>query len=491
MANKQLKFGSSGQEVTDLQKQLNLAGNYNLAEDGIFGSNTLKAVKDYQLQNKLTVDGIVGDNTWGALTKAQGGSSNATAPQNTAPSATTGTAGGTPAQTQTQPQNPTFEYADYKPSDTVTQAEALLQQQMASKPGEYQSTWQDQLNETISQILNRDKFSYDLNGDALYQQYKDQYVQQGKMVMMDTMGQAQAMTGGYGNSYAQNAGQQAYQAYLQQLNEVVPELYGMALDQYNQEGQDMYNQAALMAQQEDRDYSRYQADMSAWLAERDYFAGRYDSERDYDYGKYADDRDFSYGSFVDDRNYQYQTDRDAIADQQWQREFDEAQRQYDEQMALTREQWAWEQAQAAAGGGSGGGGGNGDGGDAGSDFDKAVFSRVDDNGNYVFYIDGKERTYAPGVNPYTGTKNGDTKYGTFSNGYQPNNVGGKKLSKSGITDVVNGVTQNVWKTPDGKLWIWDGTKNRYLEYDDGNTKKTNTSGSGGGGGGKNQTMIKN
>ena len=139
-------------------------------------------------------------------------------------------------------------------------------------------------------------------------------------------------------------------------------------------------------------------------------------------------------------------------------------------MGLTREQWEWEKAQAAlagsSSGGNGGNGGNG-GGTEESDFQQAIFSRVDDNGNYVFYIDGKERTYSPGVNPYTGTKNSDTKYGTFSNGYQPNNVGGKQLSKSGITDVVNGVTQNVWKTPDGKLWIWDGTKNRYLEYDDG------------------------
>ena len=78
------------------------------------------------------------------------------------------------------------------------------------------------------------------------------------------------------------------------------------------------------------------------------------------------------------------------------------------------------------------------------------------------------------MNPYTGTKNGDIKYGTFNNGYQPNNVGGQKLSKTGITDVVNGVTQNVWKTPDGRKWIWDGTINRYLEYDDGSIPSDTT-----------------
>ena len=380
-----------------------------------------------------------------------------------------------------------FQPVEYKPSDAVTQAEALLNQQLAQKPGEYQSAWQTQLNDAINKILNREKFSYDLNGDALYQQYKDKYIQQGKMASMDTMGQAQAMTGGYGNSWAQSVGHQAYQQSLQQLNDVIPELYQMAYDQYRQEGQDLYDQATLMGQMEDRDYGRYQDSMNAWQTERDYLTGRYDSERDYDYGKYTDERDFSYGSYIDDRNYKYQTDRDAISDQQWQAQFDEAKRQYDEQMALTKEQWAWEQAQAAASG-NGGNGGNG-GNETGSDFQKAVFSRVDDNGNYVFYIDGKERTYAPGVNPYTGTKNSDTKYGAFDNGYQPNNIKGQKLSKSGITDVVNGVTQNVWKTPDGKLWIWDGTKNKYLEYDDGSAPKKAT-GTSGVAGGKNQIMTK-
>jgi murein DD-endopeptidase MepM/ murein hydrolase activator NlpD len=408
---------------------------------------------------------------------------------NASPPAATGTTGGTPAPAQ----NDGFSSADYTPSDAVTQAQALLQQQMASKPGEYQSAWQGQLSDKISEILNRDKFSYDLNADALYQQYADKFVQQGKMASMDTMGQAQAMTGGYGNSWAQSVAHQAYQQSLQQLNDIVPELYGMALDQYNQEGQALYDQAALMAQMEDQDYGRYMDAVNAWNAERDYLTGRYDSERDYDYGKYADDRNFSYGSFVDDRNYRYQQEQDALAETWRQKEFAEAQRQYDEQMALTKEQWAWEQKQAelaASSGGSGGnGGGSGGSGEEGDDFTKAIFSRVDANGNYVFYFDGKERTYAPGVNPYTGTKNSDTKYGTFSNGYQPNNVGGKKLTKSGITDVVNGVTQNVWKTPDGKLWIWDGTRNSYLEYDDGSQVQPPRKSSGGGGGGKNRNML--
>ena len=302
-----LRQGSKGDDVIELQKLLNQNG-YNLAEDGSFGANTLAAVKDYQQKNNLTVDGIVGTNTWGALTKAS--SSTTTTP--TEPDATEAT------------KTPAWEYTPYTPSDTVKQAEALLQEQLANKPGEYTSPWQSQLNDIIQQIQNREKFSYDMNADALYQQYKGQHTTQGKMAMMDTMGQAQAMTGGYGNSYAQSVGQQAYQGYLQQLNDKIPELYQLALSQYNKEGDDMHNQASLIAGMEEQDYGRYRDQVSDYYTELDRLTNdaRYQGEQDY-------------GKWADNTNFLYQQERDKVSDSQWQAQFDEAKRQWDEQMGLS------------------------------------------------------------------------------------------------------------------------------------------------------------
>ena len=341
----QVSYGSKGSDVTELQKLLNNNG-YSLDVDGVYGSKTQAAVKDYQQKNGLAVDGIVGNNTWGALTKA---STPTTPTTSTTQEATPST---TPAAT-TETKNTSFSYSDYKPSDAVSQAQQMLNQQLSQKPGEYQSTWQDQINDTLQQILNREKFSYDLNGDALYQQYKDQFTTQGKMAMMDTMGQAQAMTGGYGNSYAQSVGQQAYQGYLQQLNDKVPELYQLALNKYQMEGDALTDQYALLAQQEQQDYGRYRDQMGDWQTERDFLTNRYDTERDYDYSKWADGRDFAYSQFADDRAYDYQVDRDKATDEQWQKEFDEAKRQFDLQYGLKT-------------GTSGGSGGSGDGSGSGS-----------------------------------------------------------------------------------------------------------------------------
>jgi peptidoglycan hydrolase-like protein with peptidoglycan-binding domain len=326
MANyNQVSYGSRGTDVTELQKLLNKNG-YTLSEDGIFGNLTKNAVMDYQKKKGLAVDGIVGVNTWGALTKAD---TNATTedPNKTNPA-------------PTEPAKPKYEYPEYTPSEAVTKAEELLAQLLQNKPSEYKSSWQEKLNEIIEQITNREKFSYDINGDALYQQYKNQYTTQGKMAMMDTMGQAQAMTGGYGNSYAQNVGQQAYQGYLQGLNDKIPELYQLALNQYNAEGDAMYDQFALMAQQEDQDYGRYRDSLSDYYTELERLYNQYNTERDYDYEKWANERGFN-----------YQRERDEIEDDRWEKEFEEAKRQFELQYNLS--------ASKSSGGGGGGYSGGG------------------------------------------------------------------------------------------------------------------------------------
>lgn len=61
-----LRSGSNNNFVYLLQFILNQYG-YNLSVDGIFGSNTLNAVRDFQRNNSLSVDGLVGTNTWRTL----------------------------------------------------------------------------------------------------------------------------------------------------------------------------------------------------------------------------------------------------------------------------------------------------------------------------------------------------------------------------------------------------------------------------------------
>lgn len=104
---------------------------------------------------------------------------------------------------------------------------------------------QQQANDLLAQYDNRPAFSYDPNTDGLYQAYKNQYVHQGRRAMEDTMGQAAGLTGGYGSTYGQSVGNQAYNEYLTKLNAEIPALYGQARSAYDAEGQRMLDRYGL------------------------------------------------------------------------------------------------------------------------------------------------------------------------------------------------------------------------------------------------------
>ena len=61
------KYGSRGAEVTQIQTKLKRWGYYKGNIDGIYGSQTLEAVKYFQRKNGLTVDGIAGKKTLEAM----------------------------------------------------------------------------------------------------------------------------------------------------------------------------------------------------------------------------------------------------------------------------------------------------------------------------------------------------------------------------------------------------------------------------------------
>lgn len=176
----------------------------------------------------------------------------------------------------------------YTPGNAVTKAQEKLTAHESTKPGEYTNRWQSQMDTLLKDILDRKDFRYDVNADPLFQQYRDQYVRNGQMAMRDTMGQAAQLTGGYGNSYAQMAGQQAYNGYLQGLTDKIPELYNLAMQAYNNKTNDMTNRYNVLGNTESKEYSRYQDGVNAYQAELERLQNLYNTERSYDYGMYRD-----------------------------------------------------------------------------------------------------------------------------------------------------------------------------------------------------------
>lgn len=185
----------------------------------------------------------------------------------------------------------------YQQNSSVQAAQDYLNGVLSNKP-----TADAQLSDLYDRIMNREAFSYDLNGDALYQQYKDKYQQQGKQAMLDTMGNATALTGGYGSSYASTAGNQAYQQYLQQLNDIVPELYDAAYNRYVQEGTDMQDQYSMA-------YNQYRDAVGDWESDRDYADSDYWTKYNADYTDYQNMLNY-WNQQAQLENSAYYTERD-------------------------------------------------------------------------------------------------------------------------------------------------------------------------------------
>ncbi|MBQ7247131.1 MAG: hypothetical protein IJS22_03455 [Lachnospiraceae bacterium] len=183
-----------------------------------------------------------------------------------------------------------FTYKPYEESEEVKKARQKLANIESQRPEEWTGgTYGTQLQDAYNRLQNREKFNYDFNADALYNQYKDQYMRQGLMAMQDTLAQSAALTGGFGNSYAASAGNMAYQNYLGKLNGVIPELRDMAFQQYQAEGDDLADNYDRLRGLYGTEYNEHQDRMNTFNNERNYLYNLAQDLAKDDYDRYNDE----------------------------------------------------------------------------------------------------------------------------------------------------------------------------------------------------------
>ena len=135
--------------------------------------------------------------------------------------------------------------------------------------GDYAYKDQALLDAAKQKVAN---FSYDPESDVSYKAYARQYMRNGEDALRNTMARLASRTGGVASSYAVQAAQGAYNNYMQQLADKVPELSELAF----QRVQDQYN---LYNNEYNRDLAKWQAD------------------KDFEYQKYLADRDIAFKNF--------------------------------------------------------------------------------------------------------------------------------------------------------------------------------------------------
>lgn len=221
-----------------------------------------------------------------------------------------------------------YTFKKYGDSEDTKKKYQAYQDHKSTKPGEHTFAKQQDLDAARDAWMNRGPFQYNMADDGMYQQMVDRYVQQGNMAMQDTIGQSAALTGGYGNTWAQTAGQQAYQGYLQGLNDMTPELYGMALDRYQMEGENLYNQYAALSAEAEQAYDHHMDDLNLWQQESNALKADAEASRNFDWEQYVTGEQMAYQKEQDrltqenwEKSFNYQKEQDKLTQENWERSF--------------------------------------------------------------------------------------------------------------------------------------------------------------------------
>ena len=149
-------------------------------------------------------------------------------------------------------------------NDRLNTARYNLEQYEKTKPADYQSKYQGQINDVMSKLNDLGEYDYDPAADTAYQQYKSQYAQKAKLANQNAQANASAMTGGYGSSYGTQAGQKAYAATMDDLDSVLDGLAAQNRAEYNTKKSGLQEQLSGLQSAERNDYAKYQKDYSQW-----------------------------------------------------------------------------------------------------------------------------------------------------------------------------------------------------------------------------------
>lgn len=256
------KYGSSGEGVAELQRKLKENG-YDIADDGIYGKQTQDAVAEYQTKNKLTVNGIAGNETLSSLGISNAAKGNVTTTKQ-------------PAQTQNIAQT--------------------ANQKLTQLTNGTSSTLDDTINSLYDRVINQKQFEYEPTADPTYNRYADIYARNAKLMSEDALAQAAQLTGGYGSSYGQAVATQAYNDEMSKMNDIIPELRQQALAEHENERQKNIEALTLL------------------LNERDTQRNIFESDRAYDRSVYESDRNYQLSQDQFDwQKDQTQLDRDQAA----------------------------------------------------------------------------------------------------------------------------------------------------------------------------------
>lgn len=148
------------------------------------------------------------------------------------------------------------------------------------------------LNGLLTDIINS-KYSYNAEQDGANNAYKEQYRQNGMLQQKNTMAQALGSSGFLTSSYAQSAGNTAYQNEINKLSQVQSQLMNMAYNKYQNNLSNKQNIYDIYNAQSENQYNRYQNDINNKYNDMKYASDDYIDAYNINYNKWNNDRNYA------------------------------------------------------------------------------------------------------------------------------------------------------------------------------------------------------
>ena len=174
-------------------------------------------------------------------------------------------------------------------ADTLAAKDKMTEYEGKIPTEPYKGTYTEEVDNMVKAYLGKDKFNYNPNNDATYQQLRDTYLKTGKTAMQDTLGSGAMLSGGNNNSAAQVAAQQVNNEYAKRVSDAIPTLEAQAYNRYRTEASDMLQNINLLSGLDDKEYSRHQDDVNNIINMLNYYGNKYQSGVANDQTKYGND----------------------------------------------------------------------------------------------------------------------------------------------------------------------------------------------------------
>ena len=149
----------------------------------------------------------------------------------------------------------------------------------------YSSEYKSSIEKLIAELAGRE-FTYDVTKDEVYRRYRDSVKSSAELALADAVGLSSALNGGYSTTYAQLAGQSAYYNVMKEADSIIPQLYRDAYERFSNETDNIEDRLDYLIEMDESEWDRYLSMLDEYNSEGDRLYERFRDLSDEEFDRF-------------------------------------------------------------------------------------------------------------------------------------------------------------------------------------------------------------